>query len=77
VRTTPNAIASEFVALSERVMKPYLDCVGLLVYSPAATLRPDNRVMYWGYNPGQDPCIKDETHWTILEAIEKFPGRCL
>jgi hypothetical protein len=59
-------------------LKPYLDRFGLLVYSPAATLRPDNRVMYWGYNPGQCPCIHDETHWTIRKSIEGFPTQiCL
>ncbi len=73
-----NAIVSEFVTLSERVLKPYLDCIGLLVYSPAATLRPDNRFMYWGYNPGQSPRIQDKTHWTVRKSIEGFPTQiCL
>jgi hypothetical protein len=75
VTSTSSAPLSDFVSLAETALKPYLQDRGLLVYSSVATLRRDNPVVYWGFNPGQDPLIEDPTHWTIRQAISQFPSQ--
>ena len=72
---TSAELVSDFVSLSRKALGRYLEDMGLLIYSSAATLHQGNPVMYWGFNPGQDPRAEDETHWKICEAISRFPNQ--
>src|ERR1700746_1857970 len=45
--------------------------IGVVIYRRVDTLVP-NPVIFWGFNPGQDPTVSDPTHWTISEALTRF-----
>ena len=66
--------ALEFLAQAKVELAQYLDCTGLLIYSSVGTLRR-NAVIYWGFNPGQDPDVQHETNWKIRDALEYFPAQ--
>lgn len=61
-----------FLKTAQRELAPYSESIGLVIYSPVDTLAP-NPVAFWGFNPGQDPKVTDPTHWTIAEALSRFP----
>jgi hypothetical protein len=62
----------EFLQQAKLELAQYLDCTGLLIYSNVDTLR-SNAVIYWGFNPGQDPDVQHETNWKIQDALDYFP----
>ncbi len=61
-----------FVSVARAKLQPYLERIGLVIYSKSSTLAP-NPVVFLGFNPGQNPSVIDPTHWTIGEALDKFP----
>lgn len=62
----------KFLKVAKRELAPYCGEIGLVIYSPVDTLA-SNPVIFWGFNPGQNPSISDPTHWTIDEALRRFP----
>lgn len=72
-----NSHVAAFIASAKQELAPYLDCTGLCIYSAAESVRENNPVAYWGFNPGQDPTVEDCTHWTIEEFLDKFPEQHL
>ena len=64
---------NNFDVLARAALGPYLDKIGLVIYSSASTLAGKNDVVFWGFNPGQGPKVSDPTHWTIRDALDRFP----
>jgi len=71
--TADGATVENFLKIATWELKPFLDKVGLVIYSTVDTLVPNNPVIFWGFNPGQNPYVTDPTHWTISEALRRFP----
>ncbi len=67
------ATVESFLKIARRELEPFLDKIGLVIYSTVDTLVSNNPVVFWGFNPGQNPDVSDPTHWTIAEALRRFP----
>ena len=67
-------VVREFVEFTGNALKPFLDRLGLVIYSKPCTLTL-NPVMFWGFNPGQDPTVVDATAYPIKLDLESFPHR--
>lgn len=65
-------VVEEFLKVAKRELAPYSGEIGLVIYSAVDTLAR-NPVIFWGFNPGQNPNIFDPTHWTIEEVLRRFP----
>jgi hypothetical protein len=70
-KSAKNDLAA-FLTTARRELEPYCGKIGLVIYSAVDTLA-SNPVIFWGFNPGQDPTVSDPTHWTITEALTRFP----
>lgn len=69
---TVKGCVEKFLKVAKRELAPYSGEIGLVIYSAVDTLTR-NPVIFWGFNPGQNPNIIDPTHWTIEEALRRFP----
>ena len=49
---------ARFDAVARKELEPYFDAIGDVIYSACSTLAK-NDVIFWGFNPGGDPAIRD------------------
>jgi hypothetical protein len=71
---TDDDLVEQFFKPTQKILSPrhYDQKWGLVIYSNKTTLRRNNRVLFYGVNPGYDPEVKQPIRWSINDSLTFF-----